>query len=359
MTTTIKLVATALLAGGLLTTAGFGLTQNPGDGPPAAARIDKGGKTNALKSPVAPKTPDAAKAAMTEQSIRAALAKPSSVKSLNEVTLETLIAQIESDSGLIVRFDLAAYKRLRIPGQFGENEGPEPTVRAIRTLYETKLVGKYSPGLSLADVLADVLAQFPGRHTYRIRNGQILIGPAYVPLVIPNQVNVMQENLQLEHRHIIEQIVGEPVSLSIEQMPFKEVIKEVRRLTGANIIVNYPADLPPDQKLLVTATFDDVRLYTALEILGDMAGLKLVYLNNVYYLTSPANAEKLQKKVNEELFGREYKSLAVPAGYVTDGFNMYRNPGNLKAESLDPFGILGGNGVIGAVPAPPVPAVKK
>ncbi len=38
---------------------------------------------------------------------------------------------------------------------------------------------------------------------------------------------------------------------------------------------------------------------------------------------------------------------------------MYRNPGNLKAEVLDPFGILGGNGVIGAEPAPPVPAVKK
>ena len=91
-----------------------------------------------------------------------------------------------------------------------------------------------------------------------------------------------------------------------------------------------------------------------------MVGLKPVFLNNVYYLTTYENAERLQKKVNEELFGREHKPLAVLAGYVTDGINMYRNPGNLKAEVLDPFGMLGGNnGVISAVPAPPVPAAKK
>ena len=66
-----KLVATALLAGGLLATTGYGLTQGSGDGPPApAAKALPPAKANEAKVPEVPRT------AMTEQSIRTALAQP-------------------------------------------------------------------------------------------------------------------------------------------------------------------------------------------------------------------------------------------------------------------------------------------
>ena len=95
MTTTTKLVAAALLAGGLLATTGIGLTQGPGDGP--AVKLD------------APAKPDVLKAPMTDQAIRAALAKPSLVLPAEGITLETLLQQIRHKYGVIIRFDLAAY----------------------------------------------------------------------------------------------------------------------------------------------------------------------------------------------------------------------------------------------------------
>ena len=61
------------------------------------------------------------------------------------------------------------------------------------------------------------------------------------------------------------------------------------------------------------------------------------------------------------MFGREHKPLAVPAGYLTDGINYYRNPGNLKPENPEEVsGRMNGVGIFdGIVPAPPMPAAKK
>ena len=366
MTTLTKLVATALLAGGLVTTAGFGLTQGSGgDGPPGPAakaappaKPDTPKVPDATEKPDAPAKPDAPKVAMTDQSIRAALAKPSPIRTIEDATLETLLQQITQEYGMIIRFDLAAYKRLNTREPVGNDEGKEPSAVYIKRLYESKLGGSSSEGMTLADILTDVCANLPGQHSYRVRNGQILIGPAFLPPTLPGRVPDGEEAFRHEYRRVLEQIHGEPVSLSIEEKPFQDAIKEIRRLTGANIVVNFGADRAKDKSILVTATFDDVRLYTALEILGDMAGLKTVFVNNVYYLTSPESAEKMQKKINEELFGRERKPLAVPAGYLTDGINLYRNPGNLKPEVPKSDGGQGG-GIPGVEPAAPEPAVKK
>ena len=368
MTTTTKLVATALLASGLLTTAGFGLTQIPGDGPPAASKADKAAKADAAKadapkSPDAPKPPDArkppelAEAFNTEQSVRISLARRSKRRLPDDQVFRSAINQLMQEMDVHIRFDLAAYKRLGGTSNTDGGDIDSYSADTISKFYETKLVTDDTTGLPLADILTNLCAQLPGRHAYRIRNGQILIGPAFLPTSLPDRVASIDDlglNPLVNRNRVLEQVMGEPVSVSLDDVPLKDAIKELRRLTGANIVVNFSADLPRDQKMLVTATFDDVRLYTAIEILGDMAGLKPVFLNNVYYLTSPENAERLQKKVNEELFGREQKPLAVPAGYVTDGINMYRNPGNLKP-------VDNGSGIItGVEPAPvPVPAVKK
>ena len=200
----------------------------------------------------------------------------------------------------------------------------------LKTFLGTKLAGRFSSRLPLSDLMNDVCAQLPEHHSYRVRNGQILIGPAFLPPTIPRRVVDDNDYLHVDTRRISEQIHGEPVRLSIEEKPFSDAIKELQRLTGANIVVNIAADKTKDKAALVTATFDDVRLYIALEVLGDMAGLKLVFVHNVYYLTSPESAEKMQKKAKEELFGN--RPPTVPTGYLTDGTVYYRNPGYLKPE---------------------------
>jgi len=342
MTTTTKLVATVLLAGGLLTTAGVGLTQNPGDdGPPVAAKAAPPAKADKPKPPAkpdaTPKAPEATTvpAAGNEFEARERLTVP--VRGVPEtMSLRELVDLLRKDYGMIVRVDFAAYKRL------------DPLPEDLR-IYEIKLKFPVTAGMTVADFLSEAVAQLPGTTSYRVRDGQILIGPGYQPAAMPNRVNEAGEAGLIEMSRIAKQILGEPVSLSIEDKPFREAIRALRRLTGANIVVDYRGT-EGDGKAKLTAAFDDVPLYSALEVLGDIAGLKPVFLNNVYYLTSPENAEKLQKKVNEELFGRQQKPLAVPAGYLTDGINFYLNPGNLKPEAQGGFGGSGfsGGGGLGA-----------
>ena len=111
---------------------------------------------------------------------------------------------------------------------------------------------------------------------------------------------------------MIEQIVGEPVSIAWEDKPFADAIKELRRLTGANIVLD--ARCKDEAKQAVAGTFDDTRLLTVLTVLADQCGLKPVAMNNVYYVTHPENADRLQKGINRDLFGEpDPPPAAAPA----------------------------------------------
>jgi hypothetical protein len=61
--------------------------------------------------------------------------------------------------------------------------------------------------------------------------------------------------------------------------------------------VNVLVDPRVERKLRVrvTAHLTFAPVATALELLADMAGLAAVKKANVYYITSPANAERLKK----------------------------------------------------------------
>lgn len=48
------------------------------------------------------------------------------------------------------------------------------------------------------------------------------------------------------------------------------------------------------QNKALTITLNDVRLYDALRVLADMAELKMVYVGNMYYITTPENAKVFQ-----------------------------------------------------------------
>ena len=63
--------------------------------------------------------------------------------------------------------------------------------------------------------------------------------------------------------------------------------------TSGNILIDVREERKTRVK--VTARFDHVPIETALELLADMAGLAVVKKANVYYVTSPSNAERLRK----------------------------------------------------------------
>ena len=83
------------------------------------------------------------------------------------------------------------------------------------------------------------------------------------------------------------------MNVSADQKPLAEVLADLRKQTGSNIVIDPRCELA-EKKAAVTVTLSDVRLYDALRVMADMAELKMVYAGNVYYVTTAANAKSFQ-----------------------------------------------------------------
>jgi hypothetical protein len=84
-------------------------------------------------------------------------------------------------------------------------------------------------------------------------------------------------------------------SASFENKPLNEALKQLAEDTDANILLD---ESRADQKARtpVTARLADVPLDTAVRLLADMAGLKMIEMDGVYYVTTKENAETLRKE---------------------------------------------------------------
>ena len=83
-------------------------------------------------------------------------------------------------------------------------------------------------------------------------------------------------------------------------------------------------------------------------------------VDNVYYITSKENAERLTNQTELNLFGE--RQVAIPAGYVTDGITLFEKPASLKpADKSKVEGIAVPSRVPESVvkPATPAPVEKK
>jgi RNA polymerase sigma factor (sigma-70 family) len=212
-----------------------------------------------------------------------------------------LLDQIEELTGLVVRVDVAAFRRL---GAFDTEVNPEDATLFLRTLYETKpVLPRKVEKLPIRDVLADALAQTRGAHpsTFQVRGTQLVIVPAFVPPVRPG-ANPLDPNPEdgdaplLNPKNLNEQIYGPVVSVIADRKPLPEILADLRKQTGANIVLD-PRCEALDKKPSVTISLSDVRLYDALRVIADMSDLKMVYAGNVYYVTTPLNAKAFQPPV--------------------------------------------------------------
>jgi hypothetical protein len=77
-------------------------------------------------------------------------------------------------------------------------------------------------------------------------------------------------------------------------VPLKDVLKELAHTTETAILLD--ARAAAADKTKVTAELPGVPLEAAMQLLTDMAGLKFVRVANVYYVTSPENADRLQQE---------------------------------------------------------------
>ena len=325
MTTKLRMLAAVGVTLGVLGGAGAGVyfataADDPAR-PVAKVAADPQAKTPVpADKPADPTQPakDAKPADRPEDARTAAtLAKPFGLKIGGPVDLRSLLEQIEDTTDLVVRVDVAAFRRM---GWLGDGEGGLPPEQFLQNLYETKAVlPRKVEKLAIREVLDDALAQFRPQAqgqalvTYQVRGSQLVIVPAYIPPVRPGRdplnpdPNAVDEDPPLiTARELHEQIYGGVVSVAADRKPLPDVLADLRKQTGANIVLDPRCVGQNGPVPEITVTLSDARLYDALRVIADMAQLKMVYAGNIYYVTTPENAKTFQP---------DPKPLAPPPGF--------------------------------------------
>jgi hypothetical protein len=146
---------------------------------------------------------------------------------------------------------------------------------------------------TLATILKDLLANLnnlvDGGATYLVRGDSIVIVPAVKVLAASDGVG----GLELP----VGESLREPVCVAVDKRPLRETLRDLADNTGANIVFDSRQQEPGE--LPVSITVQHVPLETVVRLLADMVELKAIAIDNVLYVTSPENAEKLVREQKE------------------------------------------------------------
>ncbi len=116
-----------------------------------------------------------------------------------------------------------------------------------------------------------------------------LVKPGYVEFTLPQRVNpVMWVPPQLRAEAV--KLIP-TVTIDAERRSLDQVLREMAESTGINIVLDPRAT--DAAKTPITITLNNVPIDTAATVLADMSGLKVVPLDNLLYVTTPANAKAL------------------------------------------------------------------
>lgn len=100
------------------------------------------------------------------------------------------------------------------------------------------------------------------------------------------------------------------VEVEFDSVPLEDALRDLADSTGISVVVDKKVGRKAQES--VTATLCDVGIDTAVRLLADMAGLKLVIVDNVLYVTSRENARELEIE-QEKRRQRENEMLQQPA----------------------------------------------
>ena len=336
--TTLKLLTMTLLTGMALGGVGYGLAGGTGEGPPAKGVegqatapppvVEKQPAEATKPMPPVVKPADAppaaqqAEAQLSPSEMRQLLLKRESntrailqkdARKLANDPIGLSYGALFSDLGahdIYIRFDYPRmnrfrqlYSQMNAPGAMPG--GPD------ENLEEKKIKHRPRGVMTLGEYLDELISDISPLLTYRIRGDQILITPAYLPHSYPGATNPKEETREPgDFAYLAELASGPPVSIAFRQATLADAVTTLRQATGENIVVQAQHPSPPEaQPRLFDATLDDVRLITALEIVGMNYDLEPVYFRNVFYLTTPQRAKFLRDKHSSESYFRPALSL--------------------------------------------------
>jgi hypothetical protein len=148
---------------------------------------------------------------------------------------------------------------------------------------------------TLATVVRAILDRVEGDATYLIRKDGI---------EVTTEKALRAELGASEHKP------GGPL-LTLVWHDFRKVsvqtaLEEVADAAGVNVVLDPRAE--KQAAAVVSARLLNVSVESALEVLSDLAGLDVVRVENVFYVTTPENAEKFRKKQA----GRQKEAVKAP-----------------------------------------------
>lgn len=244
----------------------------------------------------------------TTASTTAVLSKPAGFEEPLTTTLEELFQRLSSQHGVTFRAETAWFKS-----------------RGEANVYEKQINIRVTKGLSVQDILDEVAAEFnqptegtPTKAGFRVKGNQVILGPVFIPPTAPSAFGGGAEEPAkvIGQTEINNMLYGPTVSLSVKDKTLAEVVDILREQTGANIVINSNQAIEVDRK--VTVTLNDTKLFTVLKVVSDMFDLAPASVDNVFYITSPDKAEKMNRETSKALFG-EAQSTTVLVPVDKDG----------------------------------------
>jgi RNA polymerase sigma factor (sigma-70 family) len=224
------------------------------------------------------------KPASSASAIRKLLTQPSDrlAKGIEDNPIGEILDHLSDLHDIPIRIDYDAFNRQGI-------------VDAKAMFQESRVALKPHKRATLAQVLRDLLGQLPAAGgdgnpgtgvTYLVKGGSIVVVP--YNHVVPSDGETYPQGSP------IGKALREPVSVTAEERPLSEALRELADAAGANIIID--VRLKDKVKTPVTVVLQHVPLETAVRLMADMADVKAVALVNVLYITAKENAEKLAKE---------------------------------------------------------------
>jgi hypothetical protein len=219
-------------------------------------------------------------------------------------TLRDALDRLAKDSGLAFDVNEAAFKAEMIENILA------------RTVADTPL-GKMK-NVTVERALRKILARIPTTSgaTFLVRREAIEIttGAALAAEVWPK--NYEGPRLPLVHA-------------SFDKVPLGDALKELARRSGMNVVLD--ARTGDKAKVAVTAHFVNTPLDTAVRLLADMADLKPYAVDNLFFVTTRENADRLTDR--PKVFGIEPDDGDGPPGPYRVGHGPGARP-NLAGAGM-------------------------
>jgi hypothetical protein len=89
-------------------------------------------------------------------------------------------------------------------------------------------------------------------------------------------------------------ILRQPVQIAMRPQPLASILRDLSKQTSATIIVDPRAS--EQAKATVSVALDDVSLETAVRVATEMAGLKMVRIETVIFVTTPSAAASIRSE---------------------------------------------------------------